>query len=44
MTADTHSGALLVGASTFLVDALPCGNSLSAVAAGETTNRTTVTV
>jgi hypothetical protein len=39
-TADTHPGALRVGAPTFPVGALPHGNSLSAVAAGETTRRT----
>jgi len=38
----THPGASRVGARTSLVDALPRGNSLSAVAAVETTQRTTV--
>ena len=40
--ADTHPGASLVGASTSQVDALTRGSSLSAVIAGETTQRTTV--
>ena len=44
VTADTHLDASLVRAPTSSVDALPRWNSLSAVAAGETTNRTTMTV
>jgi hypothetical protein len=44
LTADTHNCASLVGASTSLVDALPLGDSLSAVAAGATTQQTIVTV
>ena len=43
-TADTHNGASLVGTPTSPVDALPRGNSLSAAAAGVTTQRTTATV
>jgi hypothetical protein len=43
-TADTHPGALRVGAPTFPLGALPHGNSLSAVAVEETTRRTTVGV
>jgi hypothetical protein len=43
-SADTHPGASRMGAPTFPVGALPRGNSLSAVAAGETTRRTTVGV
>ena len=40
-TAVTHPGASRVGTATSLVDALPRGNSPSAVAAGETIRRTT---
>jgi len=41
-TADTHLGASLVGAHTSAVGALTRGTGLCAVAAGETTQRTTV--
>jgi len=43
-TADTHPGVSRVGAPTATVDALPHGNSLGDVAAGETTQRTIVAV
>ena len=43
-TADTHLGASLVGAPASPVDAIPRGSSLCAVAAGGTTQRTTVAV
>ena len=36
------SRCVACGASTYKVNALPCGNSFSAVAAVETTQRTTV--
>ena len=42
LTADMHPGASYVGAPTYLVDAVGCENSLSAVAAGKTTRRTTM--
>jgi len=44
VTADTHPGASHVGALTSPVVTIPCGNSLSAVAEGETTQRTRVAV
>jgi len=44
VTPDTYPGASLVGAPTTPVNALPRGNSLSAMAAAETTQRTTVAV
>ena len=44
VTADTHPSASLVGAATSPVDASSRGNRLSAVAAGKTTQRTTVAV
>jgi len=44
VTTDTHPGTSIVGAPTYPVEALPRGNSLSAVAAGETTQRNTVIV
>ena len=43
-TADTHRGASLVGTPTASVDAPPRGNSLSAAAAGVTTQRATAAV
>ena len=43
-TADTHRGASPVRAPTSPVDALPRGNRFNAVAVGETTQRTTVSV
>ena len=43
-TAVTHHGASRVGASNCRVGAEPRRNSLSAVAVGETTQRTTVAV
>ena len=44
LTAATQPGASLVGVPTSPVDALPHENSLSAVAVGETAQRTTVAV
>jgi len=44
VTADTHPGASLVEAPTSPVDDVPRWSSLSAVAVGGTTRRTTVAV
>jgi len=44
VTANTRPGASRVGAPTSPVDALPRGNSLRAVVAGDTTRRTTGSV
>ena len=44
VTAGTHNGASLVGATTLPVDGLPHGNSLNAVVAAEPAQRNTVAV